>query len=140
MCYIISQTRFGLSPIGDYRIHLSRIISGQTPVLQDGEIVFNQTSEKVIRLSGGILEEFPVEENVVYLNNDSASSNLLMWNGSVMISIGTSTSDTDKWSTGTYVIATNIGNSLNFDLGANSTLIFEGGIINGRCRQHLSRC
>lgn len=34
----ITQTRFGLAPIGDYRIHLSRILSGQTPVLQDGEI------------------------------------------------------------------------------------------------------
>ncbi len=127
----ITQTRFGLSPLGDYRIHLSRIFSGQTHVLQDGEIVLNLTTLKVIRYIGGILEEYPVEENVVYLNHDSASNNLLMWNGSAMLSIGTSSLDIDKWVTGTYVLTTDIGNSLTFVNGPNSTLIFEGGKING---------
>lgn len=128
MLHNISTTRFGLSPNGDYRVHLSRIINGVVPILQNDEIIYNQTTQKIIRCVAGNLEEFPVEDDVVYLYNDGLINNLLMWNGLSMITIGTSTNNSDIWNAGTYAIKTDI--NINLTLEYQCNLLFKGGIIN----------
>ena len=124
--YLIKPTIFQeLSTSSDYRVHLKRITNVANDYGQLDDVILNTAISKVTKKTSNGIIEFPIEQCVVYLNKNQYS--LVVWDGISTEAIGSSSSnyDTDSWSTGTYIITTDIPQ--NVVLNDQSTLIFEGG-------------